>query len=63
MASRTKVTPPKEEMLEKEGPETPPDSPLIDRSNGSVKALIRTAKKRGYDTVGSAAVATIAVAR
>src|SRR5450631_1649359 len=50
MASRTKVTPPKEEMLEKEGPETPPGSPLIDRSNGSVKALIRTAKKRGYVT-------------
>src|SRR5450631_3091898 len=50
MASRTKVTPRKEEMLEKEGPETPPDSPLIDRSNASVKALIRTAKKRGYVT-------------
>jgi RNA polymerase primary sigma factor len=50
MASKTKVTPQKEEMLEKEGPETPPDSPLIDRSNGSVKALIRTAKKRGYVT-------------
>ena len=50
MASKTKVTPQKEEMLEKEGPETPPDSPLIDRSNASVKALIRTAKKRGYVT-------------
>src|SRR5437879_5365781 len=48
MASNTKVTPQKEEMLEKEGPETPPDNPLIDRSNASVKALIRTAKKRGY---------------
>jgi RNA polymerase primary sigma factor len=31
-------------MLEKEGPE----SPLLDRSNAAVKALIRTAKKRGY---------------
>ena len=50
MASKTKVTPQKEEMLEKEGPETPPDSPLLDRSNASVKALIRAAKKRGYVT-------------
>jgi RNA polymerase primary sigma factor len=31
-------------MLEKEGPE----SPLLDRSNAAVKALIRSAKKRGY---------------
>ena len=50
MASKTKVTPQKEEMLEKEGPETPPDSPLLDLSNAAVKALIRTAKKRGYVT-------------
>jgi RNA polymerase primary sigma factor len=51
MASETKVTLQKEEMLgEEEGPETPPDSPLLDRSNASVKALIRTAKKRGYVT-------------
>ena len=50
MASKTKVTPQKEEMLEKEGPETPPDSPLLDRSNASVKALVRAAKKRGYVT-------------
>src|SRR5450631_4039364 len=50
MASKTKVAPQKEEMLEKEGPETPPDSPLIDRSNASVKALVRTAKKLGYVT-------------
>jgi RNA polymerase primary sigma factor len=33
-------------MLEKEGPE----SPLLDRSNAAVKALIRTANKRGYVT-------------
>ena len=45
MASKPEVTPQKEE-----GPETPPDSPLLDRSNGSVKALIRAAKKRGYVT-------------
>jgi RNA polymerase primary sigma factor len=50
MASKSKVTPQKEETLEKEGPETPPDSPLLDRPNASVKALIRTAKKRGYVT-------------
>jgi RNA polymerase primary sigma factor len=50
MASKTKVTPQKEEMRDKEGPETPPDSPLLDRSNASVKALIRVAKKRGYVT-------------
>jgi RNA polymerase primary sigma factor len=50
MASKTKVTLQKEEMLEHEGPETPPDSPLLDRSNAAVKALIRTAKKRGYVT-------------
>src|SRR6266851_2614818 len=37
-------------MLEKEGPETPPDSPLLDLSNAAVNALIRTAKKRGYVT-------------
>jgi RNA polymerase primary sigma factor len=37
-------------MLEKEGPEGPSDSPPIDRSNASVKALVRSAKKRGYVT-------------
>ena len=50
MASKTKVTPQKEEMLEKQGPETPPDSPLLDLSDAAVKKLIRTAKKRGYVT-------------
>jgi RNA polymerase primary sigma factor len=50
MASKTKVTPQKEEMLEKEGPETPPDSPLLDLSDAAVKKLIRSAKKRGYVT-------------
>src|SRR5438552_11714350 len=33
-------------MLEKEGPETP----LLDRSEGAVEELIRSAKKRGYVT-------------
>ena len=48
MASKTKVTPQKEEMLEKEGPETPPGNPLLDLSDAAVKKLIRGAKKRGY---------------
>ncbi len=46
MASKIKVTPHKEEMLEEEGP----DSPLLDLSDAAVKNLIRTAKKRGYVT-------------
>ena len=50
MASKTKVTPQKEEMLEKEGPETPPGSSLLDLSDAAVKKLIRSAKKRGYVT-------------
>src|SRR6266550_3507933 len=50
MASKTEETPPKEEMLEKEGPETLPDRPLLDLSDAAVKELIRSAKKRGYIT-------------
>ena len=46
MASKIKVTPHKEEMLEKEGP----DSPLLDLSDAAVKDLIRGGKKRGYVT-------------
>ena len=46
MASKIKVTPQKEEMLEREGPE----SPLLDLSDAAVKDLIRSAKKRGYVT-------------
>ena len=46
MASKIKVTPQKEEMLEEEGP----DSPLLDLSDAAVKDLIRGAKKRGYVT-------------
>jgi len=33
---------------EREGPETPPDSPALDLSDAAIKKLIRTAKKRGY---------------
>src|SRR5437667_8922967 len=50
MASKTKVTPQKEEVPEKEGPETPTDSPLLDLSDAAVKTLIRGAKRRGYVT-------------
>ena len=46
MASKIKVTPQKEEMLEEEGP----DSPLLDLSDAAVKDLIRGGKKRGYVT-------------
>jgi RNA polymerase primary sigma factor len=50
MASKTEETPQKEEMPEKEGPETLSDSPLLDLSDAAVKKLIRSAKKRGYVT-------------
>src|SRR6266508_3707230 len=50
MASKTEETPQKEEMPEKEGPETLPESPLLDLSDAAVKKLIRSAKKRGYVT-------------
>ena len=46
MASKTEETPQKEEMPEKEGPETLPD----DLSDAAIKKLIRSAKKRGYLT-------------
>src|SRR5215813_12516603 len=50
MASKTKVTPPKEEVPETAGADTSPDRPLLDLSDAAVKKLIRTAKKRGYVT-------------
>jgi len=49
MANKTEVTSQKEDVPE--GPETPPDSPLLDLSDAAVKKLIRTAKKRGYVTL------------
>ena len=52
MASKTEVTPQKEEVPEKEGLETPPDSPLLDLPDAAIKKLIRSAKKRGYVTHG-----------
>src|SRR6266566_3024777 len=48
MASNIKTTPQKEEM--KEGPETAPDSPLLELSDAVVKKLVHSAKKRGYVT-------------
>jgi len=45
MASKV---PQKEEKLGTEGPENPPDRPLLDLSDAAVKALIRTAKRCGY---------------
>src|SRR5215510_14259616 len=50
MASKTEETPQKKEMLEMEGPETLPDSPLLGLSGGAVRELVRSAKKRGYIT-------------
>jgi RNA polymerase primary sigma factor len=49
MASKTEQTP-KKEMLEMEGPETLPDSPLLGLSDGAVRELVRFAKKHGYVT-------------
>src|SRR5262249_53016410 len=50
MASNIKAKPQEEQVSEKEGPETLPDSPLLDPSDAAVKKLIRSAKKRGYVT-------------
>ena len=50
MANKTKVTPQKDKVPEKEGQETPSDSPLLELSDAAVKKLIRSAKKRGYVT-------------
>jgi RNA polymerase primary sigma factor len=40
----------KAEKLGTESPGTPSDRPLLDLSDAAVKALIRTAKRRGYVT-------------
>jgi RNA polymerase primary sigma factor len=50
MPSKPKVTPQREPVPAKEGPETLPDRPLLDLLDAAVKELIRTAKKRGYVT-------------
>src|SRR6516165_5265180 len=48
MASTIKMTLQKEKIPESS--ETPPDRPVLDLSDAAVKALIRTAKSRGYIT-------------
>src|SRR5262245_53428294 len=48
MASKTQMTPDKEELPETA--EISPHHPLLDLSDAAVKNLIRTAKKRGYVT-------------
>jgi hypothetical protein len=37
MATKTNATPQKEEVPKNEGPETPPDSPLLNLSDAAVK--------------------------
>jgi RNA polymerase primary sigma factor len=50
MASNTQVPPREVEVPENAGPETAPDSPLLDLSDAAVNRLIGSAKKRGYVT-------------
>src|SRR5262245_19077685 len=50
MASDIKATSHKEDLPEKETPESATDRPLLDLSDAAVKKLIRPAKKRGYVT-------------
>ena len=51
MAGKTKGTPRQDdEGPDKDGPDTSPDSPLLDLSDAAVKKLIRTVGKRGYVT-------------
>src|SRR5262245_53106026 len=50
MASDIKATSRKEDLPEKETPESAPDRPLLDLCDVAVKKLIRSAKKRGYVT-------------
>jgi RNA polymerase primary sigma factor len=51
MAGKTKATQRKDdEGSDKDGPDTSPDSPLLDLSDAAVKKLIRTVGKRGYVT-------------
>jgi RNA polymerase primary sigma factor len=50
MASKTKLTPQKKEVPEKDDPASPPDRPLFDRSDAAIKTLVRRARKCGYVT-------------
>jgi hypothetical protein len=44
--TKTEATPQQEQLMGKGDPEAPLDSPGLDLSNESVKALIRTARER-----------------
>jgi RNA polymerase primary sigma factor len=50
MASESKVTPRPGAVPEIENLEAPPDRPLLDLRDAAVKALVRSAKNRGYVT-------------
>jgi RNA polymerase primary sigma factor len=50
MAKKIKVASQKQEMPEREAPESSPDRPLLDQSDAAVKDLISSAKKHGYVT-------------
>ena len=50
MASKSKPTPQKEEVPEKEDPEAPPDSPLFDLPGAAIRKMVKQAKKRGFVT-------------
>src|SRR5262245_18068448 len=52
MASKTEETPQKEEMLEMEGPETLPESPLLGLSDGAVRELVRSTAGSAADALG-----------
>jgi len=48
-ATKPKATQGKDDVAEKDAPETP-DSPLLDLSDAAVRKMIKSAKKRGYVT-------------
>src|SRR5271169_4886345 len=48
-ATKPKAAQGKDDVAEKDAPETP-DSPLLDLSDAAVRKMIKSAKKRGYVT-------------
>jgi RNA polymerase primary sigma factor len=50
MTNEAETTPQQHESSERDGKETPADSPLFDLSGAGIKKLIRSAKKRGHVT-------------
>ena len=55
MANKSKVTPQKEEMPEKEGRETPPGSPLLDLSDAAIVVRYASDKKSADDEIAKRA--------